>query len=370
MSETENETSEGEESAPTEAAAAQDGDVEENSNADAAAEPGSDAEAGAKEDITDEEVDALLEKPSAAAGEAGLVVPFDLVARDKIVRERMPILDRINQQWGKDFQRALSELIRRPVDAEVESVELMRFGEWQASNSGLTCFNVYSVMPWQRNAMVASDGALLFALVDAYYGGKGSGERKLGQGLTPTETRLNAIIVGLMIDRFKTAFEPIASIDFVHQKSETNPHYAEIATSSETVVISRARIELGDIHGALSLVMPLSMFDSVRDRLTEALKSASKDEQRRWYRSLRGQLDRTDVELATVFLSTEISLRDLLELVPGDVMPIEMPKTATLFAGSRPLLNGKFGRSRGYNAVSVIGPTADAVVEGAQGGKQ
>jgi hypothetical protein len=31
-----------------------------------------------------------------------------------------------------------------------------------------------------------------------------------------------------------------------------------------------------------------------------------------------------------------------------------MPKTATLSAGSRPLLRGKFGRSRGYNAVSVV----------------
>jgi hypothetical protein len=31
-----------------------------------------------------------------------------------------------------------------------------------------------------------------------------------------------------------------------------------------------------------------------------------------------------------------------------------MPKTAMLKSGSRPLLRGKFGRSRGYNAVSVL----------------
>jgi flagellar motor switch protein FliM len=55
-----------------------------------------------------------------------------------------------------------------------------------------------------------------------------------------------------------------------------------------------------------------------------------------------------------VFLETEITMRELLQMKPGDVLPIEMPKTATLRSGSRPLLRGKFGRSRGYNAVSVL----------------
>jgi flagellar motor switch protein FliM len=39
---------------------------------------------------------------------------------------------------------------------------------------------------------------------------------------------------------------------------------------------------------------------------------------------------------------------------PGDILPIEMPKTAVLRSGTRPLLRGKFGLSRGYNAVSVL----------------
>jgi hypothetical protein len=32
-----------------------------------------------------------------------------------------------------------------------------------------------------------------------------------------------------------------------------------------------------------------------------------------------------------------------------------MPKTAELRAGGVPLLLGKFGRSRGYNAIKVVG---------------
>jgi flagellar motor switch protein FliM len=92
----------------------------------------------------------------------------------------------------------------------------------------------------------------------------------------------------------------------------------------------------------------------VRDKLAEGLKTVSAETRHRWEKSLRAQLEDAQLALNTIFLETEITVRELLELKPGDILPIEMPKTATLCAGSRPLLRGKFGRSRGYNAVSVI----------------
>jgi flagellar motor switch protein FliM len=69
---------------------------------------------------------------------------------------------------------------------------------------------------------------------------------------------------------------------------------------------------------------------------------------------LRAQLEHTELELTSVFLETEVSVRELLQMQPGDILPIEMPKTAVLRSGARPLLRGKFGLSRGYNAVSVL----------------
>ena len=91
-------------------------------------------------------------------------------------------------------------------------------------------------------------------------------------------------------------------------------------------------------------MLPLSSFEPVRDRLAEGLKTVSAESRQRWQKSLRGQLENTQLDLTSVFLESEISMRELLQLKPGDVLPIEMPKTATLRAGSRPLLRGKFGR--------------------------
>jgi len=223
-----------------------------------------------------------------------------------------------------------------------------------------TSLNLCTVKPWPRNALVAVEGKLLFVLVDKYYGGGAAkpaakpAAPAARETLTPSEQRLNKIIVDLLTDQFRRAFAPVATLEFQHAQTETNPNYVNMATPSETMVVTRVEITLGQAGGGVTLVLPLSSFEPVRDKLAEGLKTVSPESRQRWHKSLRTQLENAQLELTSVFIETEITLRELLQMKPGDVLPIEMPKTATLRAGPRPLLRGKFGRSRGYNAVSVL----------------
>jgi flagellar motor switch protein FliM len=316
--------------------------------------------------ISNDEVDARLEKVDAGAiakqrPHGAGVEPYDLVAPDTIVRGRMPGFDRINERWVGELERKIVEIVRRPIEMTVGEVELGAYGEWQAGMPALASLNLFMIKPWGRAALVAVDGNLLFVLVDAYYGGAGAAaERPAREDLSPTERRLNALLAGLFVDEFRRAFEPIASLEFEPQKTETNPHYVQIATSSETVAITRVEVTLGNTVGAMSLVLPASALDPVRDKLSEGLQDVSREVKQRWKQSLRAHLERTELELTSVFLRTELTMRELLRLKSGDILPIEMPKTATLFAGAEPLLSGKFGLSRGYNAISVVESARDA----------
>jgi flagellar motor switch protein FliM len=311
------------------------------------------APATPRADISSAEVDALLEKEKSAP--PGVPQPYDLVARDKIVRGRMPVLDRLNERWVTEFQRKLTELIRQPVELTLQEVQLAPYGDWLAAVPVPTSLNLCSVKPWARGALVAIEGELLFALVDKYYGGGGNTAAKTArEALTPTEHRLNKILVDALMSEFRRAFAPVAALDFQHAQTETNPNYITMATPSETMVVTRVDVSLGQAGGGVTLIVPLSSFEPVRDKLAEGLKSVSVESRQRWQKSLRAQLESTQLDLTSVFLETEITMRELLQMKPGDVLPIEMPRTATLLAGARPLIRGKFGRSRGYNAVSVL----------------
>jgi flagellar motor switch protein FliM len=307
-------------------------------------------------DITGAEVEALLQQGAAAgsAAPAGVPQPYDLVARDRIVRGRMPVLDRLNERWVTEFERKLAELLRQPLEVTLQEVQLAPYGNWLAALPVPTSFNLYTVKPWPRNALVAVDGKLLFALVNGYYGGTRVTPAAARETLTPTEQRLNKIVIEMLVELFRRALSPVAALDFQHVQSEVNASYLNMATPSETVVVTRVEVTLKEQGGSICLILPLSSFEPVRDKLAEGLKTVSPETRQRWRQGLRAQLEHTHLDLTSVFLETEVSMRELLQMKPGDILPIEMPKTALLCSGTRPLLRGKFGLSRGYNAVSVL----------------
>ena len=127
--------------------------------------------AAPRADITGAEVDALLVKNASQAPRSVRRSPTISSRRDRIVRGRMPVLDRLNERWVTDFERKLGELIRQPLEVTLQEVQLAPYGDWLAALPVPTSFNLYTVKPWTRNALVAVDGKLLFALVNGYYGG-------------------------------------------------------------------------------------------------------------------------------------------------------------------------------------------------------
>lgn len=314
---------------------------------------------GRRPDISDEEVNALLDKPGAesrARPEPPPGVPraYDLVAADQAVRGRMPVLDRINERWVTEFEARLTALVRRPLDMELGGVELAPYAEWQARVPVPSGLNLYTIAPWGRSALLAVDGGLLFTLVDAYYGG-GARRAELGgrETLTPAEQHLDAVLARLFTACFRQGFELVAALDLQHRKAENAVQYVSLATPSEIVVVTHLAIGIGEARGGLDWVVPLAAFDSVREKLAEGPSGVSPESRARWRRAFQNRLEHTDLELSGVLLEAELTVRELLQLRPGDILPVEMPKTATLYADAHALLAGKFGQSRGYNAISV-----------------
>ncbi len=308
-------------------------------------------------EMSSEEVEALLDhsKKNTGAAKPGEVQTYDLAGRERIIRGAMPTFDRINERWVAEFQKTLSERVRRELDVSVENVQPMAYADWLAPFPAASSLNLLSVKPWGGTALVAIDSRVLSGLVEAFYGGGApKAEAPARATLGRAEERFNRLIVDALTDRFQAAFKPIAQLEFEFVRTELNPHYASIATPSETVLVTKLEIKLDELAGQLCLVMPSSLVEPVRERLDEQLRTASPERKAQWQGALRAHLAGSALELTGVFFEGQITMQELLRLKSGDVWPIEMPKTAVLRAGGVPLLHGKFGRSRGYNAVKVI----------------
>ncbi len=73
----------------------------------------------------------------------------------------------------------------------------------------------------------------------------------------------------------------------------------------------------------------------------------------RWAHSLKEEIDDAEVEISTILGHSRISLGDLLNLKPGDIVPCDFGGKVTVLAERVPVFRGTLGLSRGQQAIKV-----------------
>ncbi|KAG1087697.1 hypothetical protein G6F40_013663 [Rhizopus arrhizus] len=151
----------------------------------------------------------------------------------------------------------------------------------------------------------------------------------------------------------REAWAPVLDVDFEYINSEINPHFANIVTPREYVVVCRLHVELDGGGGDIHVTLPYSMLEPIRELLDAGIQSDRNDRDESWGQTLREQLNIAEVTLSSVLASKRMPLRDLTRLKVGDVLPIELNPQVPLCVENIPVFTGEFGIANGMNAVKI-----------------
>jgi flagellar motor switch protein FliM len=314
-----------------------------------------------RELLSQDEIDALLHgvdsgavdtaPPPPAPGEAR---SFDFATQERIVRGRLPTLEMINERFARLFRISLFNMLRRTPELTVNGLETSKFSEYTHSLYVPTSLNVVKIKPLRGSALFIFEPKLVVAVVDNFFGGDGRSNVKIeGREFTPTENRVIQMLLRQAFVDLQEAWSPVMDLNFEFVQSEVNPHFANIVAPTEIVVVSRFKIDLDGGGGHLHVTMPYSMIEPIREQLDAGLQSDRMDRDERWAISLREELQSAEMEVQTRLGRLRMSLRDLMALKTGDVIPIGAPKTVDLCVDDLPLFRGKLGVSHGHQAVRV-----------------
>lgn len=316
-----------------------------------------------KDLLSQDEIDVLLHgvtsgevdvSEDSANRRDGVARPVDLITQDRIVRGRMPTLEMINDRFARHLRVSLFNLLRRSAEISVASIRLTKFGEYVHTLSVPTSLNLVKVRPLRGMSLFVLDPELVFAVVDNFFGGDGrSYARSEGREFTPTETRVVQMTLEQAFRDLKDAWQPVLELDFEYQNSEVNPQFANIVSPTEIVVVSTFRIELDGGGGELHVTLPYSMIEPIRDLLDTGIQSDRSDADERWMIAMREELKSAEVDVHATLTHTRLSLRELVQLKRGDVIPIEMPESVVLVVEDVPMFRGEFGTSRGNHALRI-----------------
>jgi flagellar motor switch protein FliM len=311
--------------------------------------------------LSQDEVDALLKGVSGEADEAEAVEDTDngprsynLGTQERIVRGRMPTLELVNERFARYLRIGLFNYMHRTTDISVGSIRVQKYSEFTRNLVVPTNLNLVAARPLRGTALFVFDPSLVFLVVDNMFGGDGRFHTRVeGRDFTPTEQRIIQGLLKVVFTEYSRSWKSVYDLTFEYLRSEMNSQFANIATPSEIVVSTTFSLEFGGSSADMHICFPYSMLEPIRDLLYSAMQSDQLTTDRRWIIMLRKQLKNAEVEISAKLATTTVSLRQILTMKIGDIIPLDVPDKVVALVDDVPVMECHYGQQGGQYALKI-----------------
>lgn len=315
----------------------------------------------AQDFLSQEEVDALLKGVTGESEEADVaddhgtgVRDYNLATQERIVRGRMPTMELINERFARYLRVGLFSYMHRNVEVSVGPIKVQKFSEFVRNLVVPTNLNLFIAKPLRGTGLIVLDPNLVFLVVDNLFGGDGRFHTRVeGRDFTPTEQRIIQGLLKVAFNEYEKAWAPVKKLEFEYVRSEMNPQFANIATPSEIVVAASFTLEFGGSQAEMHFCFPYSMLEPIRETLYSTMQSDHITQDNRWVSMMGKQLQSAEVTLAARLGWTKVTLGDIVNMKPGDVIPLTIPPLIQAEVDGIPFMECHYGVQRGQYALKV-----------------
>jgi flagellar motor switch protein FliM len=311
--------------------------------------------------LSQDEVDALLqgitgesqtvEEPEASADG---VRSYDPASQERIVRDRMPALEVVNERFARNIRSGLAELIRKAPEVSVGGIKVHKFSAFLREIVVPTNFNLVAVKPLRGSGLIVCDPTLVFACIDALFGGIGKYTTRIeGREFSATELRVIQRLVGVIAAEYARAWDGIYPVQLEYQRSEMQPQFANVASPADVVVTTSFTVDIGDSSGTLHFCIPYSTLEPIRDVLYSSIQGDSTDRDTRWIQLMKTQLQAAEVQLVAELARAPATVEQLLAFKPGDFIELDLDPLIQAKVDGVPVFDCHYGSSNNRYALRV-----------------
>ncbi len=313
--------------------------------------------------LSQDEVDALLQgitgesqKLETEETPAGEVRTYNLQSQERIVRGRMPTMEIVNERFARNIRIGLFNLIRKSPDVSIGGIKVLKYSAFLREIVVPTNFNIVSIKPLRGSGLIVCDPTLVFAVIDALFGGTGKHHTRIeGRDFSPTEQRVIGRMVEVVCAEYGKAWQGIYPIELAYQRSEMQPQFATIATPSEIVVATSFTLDIGEASGTVHFCIPYSTLEPIRDVLFSTVQGDSSEPDKRWVNLMKSQIQAAEVELVAELATARATVEQLLSFKPGDFIELDLDPAIQAKVDGVPVLDCHYGTANGRYAIKIDG---------------
>ncbi|MDD2851658.1 MAG: flagellar motor switch protein FliM [Desulfuromonadaceae bacterium] len=281
--------------------------------------------------LTKNEIEALLNavfegriEPEKELSKAeGAVANYDLVNADAH-KGYVPNLDIIYDSFIRYNRVNLSNRLRKSIEIKKVGARSYKFDDFLQTLPTPVCMGIFKIEPLKGAALVSFDSTLVLSLVDSLLGGTGSAKVSTANRMfTSIELRIMEKIVGDALLDLEKAWAPLYATHMSLLRMETNPRLLNIVPPEYQIVTMTLKIQIDDISGNIMFAVPFMTIDPIREKLKTGMQFDLMAIDPQWSNRLSAEIMEAPMEASVEMGNARISLRELLDLSPGDTIMLD-----------------------------------------------
>lgn len=281
---------------------------------------------------------------------------YDFRRPDKFSKDQLNTIEVIYENFCRLFATVLSGTLRNRVIAQVASVDQVTYEEFVRSIPNPTILNIFSLPPLEGKGILEINPIISFSIIDRLFGGPGLSTVK-GRPLTEIEKSVMERISEKILYLFKEAWSSLLDLEAMLETIEINPQFSQIISPQEMVVIITINTQIGEIEGFVNICIPCLMLEPISSKLNTKFwfTSSERSLPDEKVESLKNIVETTAVPVSAYVGKSDVTIRDIMGLQVGDVIPLDTNKNKDyeIYVGSRLKFFGRPGMLGNRLAVKI-----------------
>ncbi|OHD11992.1 MAG: flagellar motor switch protein FliM [Spirochaetes bacterium GWB1_36_13] len=283
---------------------------------------------------------------------------YDFKRPDKFSKDQIRTLQMIHETFARLTTTSLSAQLRLLVHVHVAAVEQLTYEEFVRSLPNPSTLAMINMEPLKGSSIYEMDPTVTFTMIDRLFGGTGAAI-KLNRELTDIESTVIETIIVRILNNLREAWANVIDLRPRLGNIETNPQFAQIVPPNDMVVLITFETKIGDVEGMTNFCIPYITIEPIISKLSAQYwySSVRKGLTQENFNIIKDNLVDANIDVSAELGETEITLKEALELNPGDVVRLSGHKISSdilLKIGKKPKFKCKPGIFGKRIAVQVI----------------
>lgn len=262
-------------------------------------------------------------------------------------------LQHLSARAARGVRATFEGMLRSEARAWAEPLEVVRLGDYRAGRADQLTAWLPLGMDGQP-VLCVLDGKLLLALLDQFFGGSGDVPAPLPREFSPAADALAERLGAGLAQALETAWEPLGHVGFSVGHCESNPALVGGIDAEDVVIVTRFGIAQGDAKPVfVDVLYPVPALKPHATELTGKVVAKAAEPDAKWQTSLTRAAMTVRLPVRSVLAEPLVSLARLMDLKPGDVIPISFGDNVPVMVGGSLLGTGTVGTSNGRAAIRL-----------------